>query len=155
MTNPIDKFFNWVLGYQPPPVKEGATLRELIGIPEDEIAIEIDDPNLVGISMKTKAEERPRFEISYSKQIDDNANIIITCYSFWGGTERTMSGELRQPNGRWVLFEPYRVADKILDPRLIKPIEDFVKIVVKMDNKFIRSKPSEYIDKSGQKWVKA
>jgi len=61
---------------------------------------------------------------------------------------------MTQHNGRWIIFEPERIADKIVDPVLVPLVEQFVKEVFALDKAFTESDPSEFVDESGTTWRK-
>lgn len=107
--------------------------------------------NAMGVRVKLKPEGRPRFERTYTAALTENVRIKITCRTFYG-SNRSSSGELTQSNGRYVLFDPERVADKILDPRLIPLVEVACEAILSMDREWIRSRPSEFTDESGAVW---
>lgn len=107
-----------------------------------------------GISIKDVREERPDFRRVYSTKLADRGTATIEIRTFIGNS-RYASGELRQNDGRWVLFEPERVADKIIDPVLVPLVEQFAKQVFALDKAFMASDPSEFIDESGATWRKA
>ncbi len=102
-----------------------------------------------GITVSNEPEDVPEFKRVYSKQLDARAKVTVTAKSFMG---RMMSGELTQPNGRWVLFEPRAVADKILDPALVPLIEAFVSEVERLDHAYMANDPGEFVDEKGTKW---
>ena len=93
------------------------------------------------IQITKKPEDAPRFKRLYNVKLNNSASMTITIYTLWKG-RRTRSGELTQPNGRWVLFDPDAVAEKILDPLLVPLIEQWVKKIYALDDEFTRSSPS-------------
>ncbi|MBD9542981.1 hypothetical protein IB276_26400 [Ensifer sp. ENS04] len=109
----------------------------------------------VGISIALKPEDIPRFHRTYSKRLSNKAVCAITMSNYYIGSGRMSSGELTQPNGRWVLFDPERIADKILDPALVPLIEEFAKQVMALDREFMKNRPSEFVDESGVVWRRA
>jgi hypothetical protein len=78
------------------------------------------------ITVKDIRADAPKFARSYTVKLDDRATLRVTIKSFLG---RYSSGELTQPNGRWVFFDPDRIADKILDPVLLPLVERYCKII--------------------------
>lgn len=106
------------------------------------------------IQTKSVREDAPEFKRIYKMRLDDNAAMELTAWTFLG--RRTLDGELTQPDGRWVDFDPERPADEILDPRLIPLIEARVKEVRALDREFMRSAgPAEFTDETGQRWKRA
>lgn len=103
-----------------------------------------------GISVKNVHADAPPFKRTYTTKLSDRASVEVTTKTFIGS--RMNSGELTQPNGRWLLFDPERIADKILDPVLVPLVEAFVKEVFELDKAFMASKPSEFTDDHGTTW---
>jgi hypothetical protein len=101
------------------------------------------------ITVKDIRADAPKFARSYTVKLDDRATLRVTIKSFLG---RYSSGELNQPNGRWVFFDPDRIADKILDPVLLPLVERYCKIIRDMDKEFMRGKPNEFTDENGTTW---
>lgn len=67
---------------------------------------------------------------------------------------RRFSGELTQPNGRWVHFDPERIADKIIDPLLVPLVEKAVRAVFALDKAFMDSRPDRFTDEKDRVWVR-
>jgi hypothetical protein len=104
-----------------------------------------------GINIHDTANDVPEFKRVYTIRLDNRATMKITMKTF---LNRIMtSGELTQPNGRWVLFEPERVADKILDPTLVPIIERYVAEIFAIDKPY-RASVSEFTDDNGTTWRK-
>jgi hypothetical protein len=95
----------------------------------------------------------PAFKRLYKGQLDARCSITVTARTGYGGT-RYKSGELTQPNGKWVLFDPDAVADKILDPALVPLVQAFCDEAAAQDVAFIRNDPSQFIDERGVRWVR-
>ena len=102
------------------------------------------------INVKDIREEKPRFKREYETKLDQRAECLVTAQTFCG--HRSFSGQLTQPNGRWVLFDPDRIADKILDSALVPLTEMFCQEVRKLDHLFIKSNPASFTDESGARW---
>jgi hypothetical protein len=105
------------------------------------------------VQVKHVPEDAPAFKRLYKVKLDERAALTITIKTFMG--ERWATGELTQPNGRWVTFDPDRVADKILDPALVPLIEERVKEVRAIDRRLQGNGPAEFKDEKGQRWVRA
>lgn len=62
--------------------------------------------------------------------------------------------KLVQPDGRYIFFDPAKVADKILEPGLVKPVEELSAQIIAMDlNWWDTSKESfEFTDRIGMRW---
>jgi hypothetical protein len=96
----------------------------------------------------------PQFKRAYTKQLDSRAKITVEMKTYWAG-HRAKHGELRQPNGNAVWFDPDRIAERILDPILVPLVQECVREIYLIDAQFMASKPKEYVDKSGVKWRRA
>lgn len=104
-----------------------------------------------GIEIKSIANDKPAFEREYRARISDQVSMKITCKNYWSSGVYT-AGELTQSNGRWVLFEPERPADKILDRELLPTIEKLCQEILATDHAWRRSDPAEFVDKAGVRW---
>jgi hypothetical protein len=104
------------------------------------------------IKVQDKRGDAPAFERVYKTQISQHVSMTITIKFYWEGRDLDTSGELDQTGGRWVLFEPERPADKILDRELLPIIESKCKQILAMDRKFRATNPSEFTDANGVKW---
>jgi hypothetical protein len=108
-----------------------------------------------GIETKLVPEEEPEFKRLYNVKLDERCSMTITARTSSILGRRDFSGELTQPGGRWVLFDPERVADKILDPTLVPLIEARVKEIIALDKRLQGNGPSEFKDDRGTVWVRA
>ena len=102
-----------------------------------------------GLRIRDMPANRPEFERVYSADLG-NGKIIEVRYRTY--INRSNSGELDQPGGRYVLFDPDNVADKILDPALVPLVQARCDEIKQIDAAYIKSKPSEFIDEDGVKW---
>jgi hypothetical protein len=114
--------------------------------------VEVIPPTASGIKIVNIAADVPEFRREYTSQLDARALCTIEAKSWGSILGRHISGELKQPNGNRVWFEPDRIADKILDPTLVPLVQKFVDEVLAVDKKYIASNPSEFTDKAGDKW---
>lgn len=105
-----------------------------------------------GIAIKAIREDSPRFKREYTATLDNRASIKIEIYRAYGMLMK--NGTLTQPNGRWVLFEPDRIADKILDPILVPKVQARVDEIFQLDRNFRHNAPGEFVDESGTKWTR-
>jgi hypothetical protein len=103
------------------------------------------------IKVESEAEGRPRFKRKYHAALPEWRTITVTAYTGSYG-DRYYSGELTQPGGRWVTFDPERVADKILDRELVPLVMALCREMLHMDDAYIASNPSEYDDEMGHRW---
>lgn len=104
-----------------------------------------------GIHIESIKGDRPKFERVYTSRLDDRASVKVSIkFSYSGGLSK--SGELTQPNGRWVLFDPDAIADKILDPALVPLVRGFVDEIYAADRAYRNGGLAEFIDEAGVKW---
>lgn len=96
--------------------------------------------------------EVPAFRRIYVKKLDNRATMTLTAKSsnYLG---RWYRGELTQPNGAWVMFDPEKVAERILDPTLVPLVQKAVDEALTLDKAFISSKPRSFKDEKGNTWV--
>lgn len=98
------------------------------------------------------SDESPAFERCYTVKLDERATLRIAIKTFLG--DRRPSGELKQPDGKWVRFDPHDIAERILDRTLVPLVEDRCREIIKLDRDFASDLPNEFTDKSGQRWRK-
>lgn len=104
-----------------------------------------------GLSVENIRDDPPDFKRVYTRKLDARATIKVEIKrSFGSGLYK--SGELTQPNGRWVLFDPDRIADKILDPTLAPLVERCVAEIYRLDKAYRDPEPSEFTDTKGVTW---
>lgn len=104
-----------------------------------------------GIKVVLAPEDVPKFRRTYTLQLKSrNLSMEITTRKWSTGI--MYSGELDQPGGKWVLFDPESPADKILDREIIGEVEQRCKEIIAMDKEWRSSKPSQFTDESGQVW---
>lgn len=108
-----------------------------------------DSDTTSGIHVHDDDNDVPEFERVYTVKLNNRATMKVTMKTFLNSL--MTSGELTQPNGRWVLFEPERVADKILDPVLVPVIEKYIAEIFTIDKPW-RASVSEFTDKRGNTW---
>ena len=106
-----------------------------------------------GIEIQSVNEDRPEFKRVYIAHLNNEVTIKVEMYTpSFGG--RYNSGELTQRNGNWVLFDPYKVAEKILDPILVPIIQKYVDEIFARDRDFVKSNPNQFYDQNGDRWIK-
>jgi hypothetical protein len=106
-----------------------------------------------GVVMEMVRNEEPEFKRIYLYKIDPRCLAKLTARTSLGS--RRYDGELTQPNGRRILFDPEAIADKILDPVLVPLVEKFCNEALFQDGTFMGSKPQEFIDNRGVCWVRS
>lgn len=109
----------------------------------------------LSMSATLEPEDAPKFKRTYKAVLTKNAAITVSAYSSYYrsiGEKRYFSGELTQPNGRWVIFDPDRIADKILDPALVPLVEAAVDAAKVLDREFMASNPSSFVDERKDTW---
>lgn len=102
------------------------------------------------ITIKLAAESHPEFSRTYTVKLDNRATLKVEIKHYAHIMIR--SGELRQPDGRWILFDPSKVADKIIDPVLVPMVQAKVDVIYSLDKAFRASNPNEFTDETGTKW---
>jgi hypothetical protein len=114
-----------------------------------------DAEKIGDIDAKNDPEEPPEFKRLYRVKLDQRASMTVTARTSSILGRRDYSGELTQPGGRWVWFDPERVADKILDPALVPLIEQWVGEIIRLDKEWLGSGRDVYIDNRGGVWRRA
>lgn len=97
--------------------------------------------------------ELPQFKRTYQSKLRNGITLKITLRTGFGGDRYDMS-ELDQKDGKWVTFDAKSPADKILDRDILPSVQAACDAVLSADNLFMKSKPSEFTDESGQTWIK-
>lgn len=98
-------------------------------------------------------QDRPEFQRVYTQKLDERATLIITAKWFIGDV--FITGELRQPGGRYVTFQLDEIAEKIIDPMLVPLVQQAVRNILKIDKEWRASRPNSFIDEAGDHWVRA
>lgn len=104
------------------------------------------------VAIKDVPSDAPRFKREYTMQIDSRCRLTIVMQNRYYGGGRDGGGELRQPNGNWLLFDPDRIADKILDSALVPLIEKAVDRIYELDRAYMNTRPDEWTDDKGTRW---
>lgn len=104
-----------------------------------------------------KREQFPLFKRTYSTVIDGRGRLELEyALNILNGRRRECSvGYIMQADGRYIFFEPHRIADRIIDPVLVPLLEDACREIAKMDAEYWANKPDSFIDETGQKWIRA
>lgn len=105
-----------------------------------------------GIHIEDNRADRPEFKRTYTAKLDNRCSIKLEIRTGYG--DRYKSGELTQPDGRYVLFDPERVADKIIDPTLVPLVEDACREILTLDREYVASNPDRFTDEGGHIWVR-
>lgn len=104
------------------------------------------------IKIKDIPEDRPDFRREYTATIMRGIRVKVTVRNGYG--ETYASGELTQPGGKYILFDPDHIADKIIDPVLLPDVGMVVNDMRQIDKAWRRAKPSFFIDEGGTKWIR-
>jgi hypothetical protein len=113
----------------------------------------VSTPDAGGITIESVREEMPKFKRVYKSNLSNGRSLIVTIYNWDGFRTNVMkSGELDQPDKRWVLFDPDAVADKILDAQLVPEVQALCDRINQIDVQFRASKPPEFTDEKGVTW---
>lgn len=105
------------------------------------------------IKIETLREKEPRWRRRYVIDLNDRAMLTIDARNLVGS--RYVSGELRQPNGKYVTFQPDEIADKIIDPTLVPLVQRACDEILAIDRAYMSSDRYEFVDESGARWVRA
>jgi hypothetical protein len=113
-------------------------------------------PTASGIHTEDTPGDRPKFERVYTATLNGNIAIKVTIRYYSSASSLWKTGELTQKNGRWVLFDPDAIADKILDPVLVPLIQAMVDEVYALDRAYRNSVAmDEFVDEGGSTWRRA
>lgn len=96
---------------------------------------------------------------SYVVNLSGNRTLIITAkkseyrslYESTDGIE--WSGELKQDDDKHVGFDPFNIADKIIDANLVKEITPICEKIIEIDKAY-RKNITSFVDDEGNTWVK-
>lgn len=110
-------------------------------------------PERISIKITDIPEDAPDFKREYRGALANGIQVRVTAYQWTLGV--MLSGELTQKNGRWVLFDPERVADRILDPALVPLVNEFCQEAIRLDKAFRASAPKSFVDEKGFTWTRA
>lgn len=106
----------------------------------------------------------PTFVVTFSAPLSQGRSIKITARSMpWLrqydlGDEVEFEDEVRQADGKWVVFDCDAIADRIIDLDLVKELRSYCKIGHEMAKDYWKKRdysPDEFVDSTGQKWIKA
>lgn len=130
-----------------------ALLLAMVGCGKNTKVSSADMPDSEGpILIEQTAEDKPTFKRIYYAKISPQVTLKVTMQDRFGSLMK--NGELDQSGGRWVLFDPDAVAEKILDPILVPIVQRYCDQIQKTDANWRASEPKEYLDESGTKWVR-
>jgi hypothetical protein len=108
---------------------------------------------LDGVQIEAVPNDWPSFTRAYSKVLSGGITVTVKRHtSEYESLGRRSDGTLTQSDGRWVLFEPEKVADKILDRDIAARVQAFADEVLRLDREYIASKPDTFVDKNGTTW---
>jgi len=95
----------------------------------------------------------PQFRRSYEIVLDGGFTVSVEI-GYWSLGRRD-SAELRQRNGKWILFDIDAIADKIIDRDLYPLVQVAVNEIMEIDKAFRRSNPNTFTDEQGVVWRRA
>ena len=130
-----------------------AVFAGLFGL--DRSAGQASDAGKTGVTITDEPNDAPEFKRIYVKYVyprNVKIKITVTIHTFSG--TRMTQGELTQSDGKWVLFEPERPADKIIDPVLLPMVNEACKVILQIDHDFIRNYPKKFTDSAGHTSVR-
>lgn len=105
--------------------------------------------------MSLEREDRPKFKRTYKATIPGGFRIEFTFYFDMFGGRSDRSATLTQSNGNYIFFDPHRVAEKIIDRDLAPKVQLLSEKVLRLDRQFAHNPPTEFVDKTGAKWIRA
>lgn len=106
-----------------------------------------------GITVESIPADTPKFKRIYTAALQGREKIQIKLtFKTYRYSGRRSDGELTQADNKWVLFDPERVADKILDPLLVPLVQQRCSEILELDAAFLKSKPGEFTDEEGTAW---
>lgn len=71
------------------------------------------------------------------------------------GSGRSSTSFLYQASDKSVLFTASKIANLVINQDLIMPLTASLAEIMQLDDEYVKSTPDEFIDKNGQKWIKA
>jgi hypothetical protein len=133
---------------------------ELLGLyqrPEEprQALVSVDQTGLtpLRLSVTSEPEDVPEFKRIYTAAVPGGFTVEVTLKSWYysyGGLKVSAMGQVTQSNGPWILFEPERVADKIIDRELYPHVQAVVDEAYRLDKAW--RAPSEFTDQRGHVW---
>lgn len=103
-----------------------------------------------GIKVTLGREDGPKLQRVYTARLPRGCRLQVKRWTGYGG--RYDVSNITQANGRWVLFDVERPADKILDRELLPDVERLCAEILRLDREFIASDPREFTDQQGHTW---
>lgn len=104
------------------------------------------------ISVTLAREDAPKFKRKYTAALPAGGKIEIEIRNGWRGNGTYRTGTLTQRDGKWILFDPYAVADKIIDRDLRPIVESLTSQILLADAQFRQTPPVSFIDENGAAW---
>ena len=98
------------------------------------------------------------FETTYTVQLSGQRSLIVTATSQpWLNGTVYFSDELQQEDGKRVYFECDKIAEKIIDARLVAEIEPICPAIHQRGEAYWKAlgyEPNEFVDAQGTHWLK-
>lgn len=104
------------------------------------------------VSFTVGKEYGPEFERTYTTAVPRQLTMKITIRWYIG--RLFYQGELDQPDRNWVLFDPQKPAEKILDREILPEVQRLCAHIIAADAAWRASKPKEFTDQLGVHWVR-
>lgn len=108
--------------------------------------------------MTDKRNDLPTFARIYQANLSKDRKLKVTIigrtqhYDLLPNIDKI--GQIDQFDGKWTIFDPDDVADKIIDPQLVPEVQKLCSEINAADKKYRENKPSEFTDESGTTWVR-
>lgn len=106
----------------------------------------------------------PDFKVTFSIPLSQDRELRVTATSrpwlasFDLGDEVDVTDEVRQSDGKWVIFDCANIADRIIDASLAKELRAPCKAGRELAWSYWKQRhysPDEFVDATGKKWVAA
>jgi hypothetical protein len=103
-------------------------------------------------------EEGPAFERRYVAALSGERTLVITMktehYRYRAPKRTGDYSQLVQANGNYIFFDPAHVAEKIIDPALVGPVEQLSARILTLDAAWLAESATTFTDSTGATWTK-
>lgn len=104
------------------------------------------------IIVTDQANDPPAFRRDYHARLVNGFSVTVKMETSMFGERRERYSQVTQANGRWVLFDVRRVADKIIDRELLPMVQAASREILAMDAAFVANEPRQFRDSRGVTW---